>query len=56
MFLRSKKIQGHTYYYLVETIVEKGKIKQKVVKYLGTAENILKVFEQTEHKRPRKRR
>ena len=48
MFVRTKKIKGYTYYYLVESNVEDGKIRQKVVKYLGTAENILSVFNSVE--------
>ena len=34
-FIRAKKIRGHTYYYRVQSYVENGKIKQKVLKYLG---------------------
>lgn len=48
-FVRKKKIKGKTYYYIVEGVYE-DKIKpltpkQKVVKYLGNVENILKKFE-----------
>jgi len=35
-FIRSKNIRGHTYYYLVETHREGKKVRQKVLKYLGT--------------------
>ena len=34
-FVRAKNIKGHTYYYLVENKRVKGKVKQKVVQYLG---------------------
>ncbi len=34
-FIRAKKIRGHIYYYRVQSYVEDGKIKQKVLKYLG---------------------
>jgi len=34
-FIRTKKIKGHTYYYRVESYVENGRIKQRVLKYLG---------------------
>jgi hypothetical protein len=34
-FIRAKKISGHTYYYRVESYVENGRIKQKILKYLG---------------------
>ena len=42
-FIRKKKVKGYTYYYIVEGVYSKsGKLNQKVVKYLGTVENILK--------------
>lgn len=41
-FIRKKKIKGNTYYYIVEGVYTKNKLKQKVIKYLGTIENILK--------------
>ena len=34
-FVRTKKIKNKTYYYLVESRREGGKVKQKVIKYLG---------------------
>ncbi len=34
-FVRAKLIKGHTYYYLVENKRVRGKVKQKVVQYLG---------------------
>jgi len=43
-YVRSKKIKGKIYYYLVEGNLVKGKVKQKVLMYMGNAENILKVF------------
>ena len=43
-YIRSKKIKGKIYYYLVEGNLVKGKVKQKVLMYLGNAENILKAF------------
>ena len=44
-YIRSKKVKGHTYYYIVEgKINEKGKVQQKVILYLGNIENILKTF------------
>ena len=53
MYIRSKKIKReykgkkkvHTYYYLVEYANENGKIKQKVIAYLGSAEKIKKMFD-----------
>lgn len=44
VYLRKKKIKGKTYYYVVESIRENERIKQKTIKYLGSVENILKVF------------
>jgi selenocysteine-specific translation elongation factor len=43
-YLRSKKIKGNTYYYVVEGKLEKGKVKQKVKLYLGNIDNIIRVF------------
>ena len=44
-YIRNKKIKGKTYYYVVEGKLDKeGKVKQKVIMYLGNIENILKVF------------
>ena len=45
-YIRKKKVKGYTYYYVVEGIYNiKGKLKQKVVRYLGSVENILKKFD-----------
>ena len=45
VYIRSKKIKGKTYYYIVEGKLDKrGKVKQKVLMYLGNIDNILKVF------------
>ncbi len=44
-YIRNKKNKGKTYYYIVQTKREKNKVKQKVIKYLGTIENVLKVYE-----------
>jgi len=43
-YIRSKKIKGKIYYYIVEGKLIKGKVKQKVVLYLGNIDTILKVF------------
>jgi len=42
VFLRTKKIKNKNYYYIVEAFRESGKIKQKVIMYVGTVENMLK--------------
>ena len=45
VYIRNKKIKGKTYYYIVEGKLDKrGKVKQKVLMYLGNIENILKAF------------
>jgi len=41
-FIRKKKVKGINYYYVVKSYKEKGKVKQKVLCYIGTAENLLK--------------
>ena len=41
-FIRSKKVKGRTYYYIVEAIREKSKVKQKVKRYIGTIETLIK--------------
>ncbi len=44
-YIRKKKIKGKTYYYIVQGKYDKqGRVKQKVIKYLGNIENIQKVF------------
>ena len=41
-FIRRKKVKGKTYYYIVESYKDKGRVKQRVLCYLGTAINLLK--------------
>jgi len=49
-YIRAKKIKGKNYYYIVEgKRDEEGKVKQKVIQYLGTVENILKKFKKGNH-------
>ena len=44
-YIRNKKIKGQIYYYIVEGKLDKrGKVKQKVLLYLGNIDNILRVF------------
>ncbi len=40
VFLRKKRINGHTYWYLVENRRENGKVRQHVVRYIGKAERL----------------
>ena len=45
VYIRNKKIKGKIYYYIVEGKLNKdGKVKQKVILYLGNVENIIKIF------------
>lgn len=45
-YIRKKKIKGNSYYYIVEgQYSNKGKLRQKVIRYLGNVENIIKKFE-----------
>lgn len=49
-YIRSKKIKGKTYYYIVEGKIDsEGKVKQKVLMYLGSVDNIFNIFK--EHKK-----
>lgn len=46
VYIRSKKVKGKIYYYLVEGKLDKrGKVKQKVLLYLGNANHIKDVFD-----------
>ena len=45
-YIRKKKIKGKSYYYIVEgQYTANGKLKQKVIRYLGNVETILKKFD-----------
>gem|GEM_PF-2382277 len=57
MYIRHKTNRdGRKYYYVVETVFTRGKPRQKIVRYLGTAEKILAVFEEAEKWRSKKTR
>ena len=44
-YIRKKKIKKYNYYYIVEgRYNDQGKVKQKVIKYLGSIENIIEKF------------
>ena len=40
-FIRKKKSRGRNYYYIVENKLINGKVKQKVLYYIGTADTLL---------------
>ncbi len=48
-FKRKKDETERIYFYLVEAKRIEGKVQQKVLRYLGTAENILQVYKQFDH-------
>ena len=51
VYIRSKKVKGNTYYYLVEGKLDKrGKVKQKVILYLGNAKHVKDVFDSYDSK------
>jgi len=41
-FIRKKQVKGKNYYYIVESYKVRGEVKQRVLGYIGTAENLLK--------------
>src|SRR4029450_7312447 len=41
MFVREKHINGYTYLYLVETVREDGRAKQRIIKNLGRKDAVL---------------
>lgn len=49
MFILKRKFRKakgiRTYHYVVETVYKEGKPRNKILQYLGTAENILKAFQ-----------
>lgn len=45
MFIREKRINGSSYYYLCKTYREDGKVRQKVIEYIGN-EDKLKAYQE----------
>ncbi len=41
-FIRKKRVNGKTYYYVVESYKEKGKSKQRVLYYVGNINSLIK--------------
>ncbi|MBI2658783.1 hypothetical protein HYX05_01615 [Candidatus Woesearchaeota archaeon] len=50
VFLRAKKINNNYYYYLVKSVRINGKIRQKVVKYIGKSKNLVSMLKNAEKK------
>lgn len=44
-FIRVKYIKGQAYRYLVEGVREGGKVRQRVIAYLGTHETVQAAFD-----------
>ena len=40
-FVREKTVNGYTYLYLVESVRENGRIKQRIIRNLGRKEAVL---------------
>lgn len=53
-FRRKKDQTERTYFYLVEAKRTAGKPQQKVIRYLGTAETILKDYEEFDRLKSRR--
>ena len=49
-FIRTKEVNGQKYYYLVANKRVKGRVVQKVLKYIGKPENILTLYEEKDVK------
>lgn len=41
-YIRKKINKGRSYYYIVEAVRDKDKVKQKVIRYIGTIEMLIK--------------
>ncbi len=44
MYIRKKVIKGHEYYYLVEGKLINGKVKQRVITYIGNKEKLNRFY------------
>jgi len=52
VYIRNKKIKGKIYYYIVEGKLDQdGKVKQKVLVYLGNINNIIRIFKESKSKK-----
>ena len=41
-FIRKKINKGRNYYYIVETVRKKDKVRQKVIRYIGSIETLIR--------------
>jgi hypothetical protein len=44
-YVRRKRLKGHDYYYLVESYRQAGKVKTRMLKYLGTTPQVPSQFQ-----------
>jgi hypothetical protein len=51
IFKKKGEQKPRTYYYLVEAKRTDGKVQQKVIRYLGTADTILEDYKEIDQKR-----
>ena len=49
-FIRKKITDGRIYYYIVENKLVRGKVKQKVLMYLGTSDSLFKRLSKQKNK------
>lgn len=52
-YIRVKKINNRSYYYLVKSVRINGKVRQKVVKYIGKSRNLVNIIKNAEQKKDR---
>ena len=41
-YIRRKVNKGRVYYYIVESVRDKDEVKQRVIRYIGTIETLIK--------------
>ena len=52
-FIRTKRIANRNYFYLVENKRIDGKVRQKVVKYIGTSKDLILYYKNADKKKNR---
>lgn len=50
VYLRVKKISNNYYYYLVKSVRIRGKVRQKVVRYIGKSKNLVSMLKDVKQK------
>jgi len=49
-FIRMKRISGNNYFYLVKNKRINGKVRQKVIRYIGTSKDLIKYYKNADKK------